>query len=179
LPDNFWWEERGIRYRICPPQARAANRLLVTSEEVRRDLATFAPAQVGKARLIPYVADLPAAAFSQDPTDGLAGYHLPETFISLPNQFWQHKNHQPVFGTLARLRPRGVRPQIVSTVNQIDYRQSAHFADLMQRLSRMNIRDQFIYLGQVPRIDVFCLMRLSVCVLNPSQCEGLGLSVAE
>src|SRR5207237_1404710 len=122
---------------------------------------------------------VPPQVYDGDPRRTLAGYHLPEKFIFLPNQFWKHKNHALVFEALGQLSRRGLHPCIVSTGSPNDYRHPLHFAELMQMLSRLNIRDQFIFLGQVPRADVFCLIRQAVCVLNPSDFEGLGLSVAE
>ena len=179
LPDNFQPAERVNRDHLYALLARGATRLLVTSEEVRQDLAAFAPACVSKARLTHYVAHIPPEIYRQDPREALASYHLPEKFIYLPNQFWKHKNHQLVFEALGRLSARGVHPCVVGTGSPFDYRHPTHFSELMQTLSRLNIRHQFIFLGQVPRIDVFHLIRQSVCVLNPSLFEGLGLSVAE
>lgn len=94
---------------------------------------------------------------------------MPEKFIYLPNQFWQHKNHALAFEALARQSARGLRAIIVSTGNLVEYRRPAHIADLIQRLSRLNLREQFIMLGQVPQDEVFQLMRQSLCVLNPSK----------
>ena len=179
LPEMFPAEERARRDRLFQAQARSATRLLITSEAVRLDLQAFAPQQSEKARLIRFVAHIPAEIYDCDPRDGLAPYHLPEKFIYLPNQFWKHKNHPLVFEALAQLGAVGIRPIIVSTGNPIDFRQPSYFAELMQTLSRLNIREQFIFLGQVPRSDVYRLIRQSVCVLNPSKFEGLGLSVAE
>jgi len=179
LPDMFQADDRAIRDAIFQGQTRAATRLVVKSEEVRRDLAAFAPEQAGKIRCIQYVAPVPLETYDTDPRDGLARYHLPEKFIYMPNQFWQHKNHKLVFEALGRLRARGVYPNIVSTGNLVDYRRPAYFSELMQTLSRANAREQFIILGQVPRDDVFRLIRQSVCVLNASKFEGFGMSVAE
>ena len=122
---------------------------------------------------------MPPEPYREDPRLGLARYHLPDKFIYLPNQFWQHKNHELVFEALGRLGARGVYPIIVSSGNPVDYRRPAYFSELMQKLSQAGLREQFIYLGQVPRADVFRLMRQSVCVLNPSKFEGFGMSVAE
>jgi len=179
LPDNFAPEERASRDHVYSVLAHGATRLLLTSAEVCHDLEAFAPDCAHKARQIAYVAMVPAEVYSQDPRNGLAAYHLPDKFIYLPNQFWKHKNHQLVFEALSQLNTRGIRPRIVSTGNPIDYRQPSLFAELLQMLSRLNIRDQFIFLGQVSRLDMFRLIRQSLCVLNPSQFEGLGLSVAE
>jgi len=179
LPENFSPAERASRDRLYAQMAHGATRLLVTSEEVRQDLEAFAPAAAGKARRISYVASIPPEVYAQDPRPGLAEFHLPEKFIYLPNQFWKHKNHRLVFEALGQLNAHGIRPCIVSTGNPIDFRQPEYFGELMQLLSRLNIRDQFIFLGQVSRLDVFRLIRQSLAVLNPSGFEGLGLSVAE
>jgi glycosyltransferase involved in cell wall biosynthesis len=109
----------------------------------------------------------------------LGAYHLPRDFIYLPNQFWQHKNHTAVLEALALLAARGLYPVIVCTGNLNDYRRPAYFSELLQTLSRLNLREQFIVLGQVPRADVFRLVRAAKCVLSPSLFEGLGLSIAE
>jgi glycosyltransferase involved in cell wall biosynthesis len=179
LPDMFQPDDRAGFSAIFRAQAHAANLLLVKSEAVRRDVQAFFPEQAAKVRCIQYVAHVPVESYADDPRDGLARYHLPEKFIYLPNQFWQHKNHKLVFEALAQLRARGVCPCIVSTGNPVDYRRPAYFSELMQLLSEANLREQFIILGQLPRADVFRLMRQAVCVLNPSRFEGFGMSVAE
>src|SRR5206468_3780107 len=137
-------EERAARDAIYAAQARGATRILVNSDEVSSDLAEFAPEQAAKVVCIQYVAPIPPEPYVEDPRLGLARYHLPEKFIYLPNQFWQHKNHQLVFEALACLATRGVRPMIVSTGNPIDYRRPAYFSELMQTLSQAGLREQFI-----------------------------------
>jgi glycosyltransferase involved in cell wall biosynthesis len=179
LPEKYGPVERATRDRHFMAQARWATQVVVTAEEVRRDFEAFAPDLAYKARVIHFVADIPEDVYKGDPYIGLAQYCLPEKFIYLPNQFWQHKNHQLVFDALSQLTARGVHPQIVCSGNPIDYRRPSHFSELMQHLSIANLRDQFIWLGVVPRLDVFRLMRQSICVMNPSKFEGLGLSVAE
>jgi glycosyltransferase involved in cell wall biosynthesis len=179
LPELYTPDDRAGRDRIFRAQIRAAARVLVTAEAVRQDLEAFAPEQAAKVRCVGFVAHVPEDAYRDDPREGLARYHLPDRFIYLPNQFWQHKNHSLVFEALARLAARGVQPCLVSTGNPLDYRRPAYFSELMQQLSQANLRQQFIILGHVPRADVFRLMRQAVCVLNPSRFEGFGMSVGE
>jgi glycosyltransferase involved in cell wall biosynthesis len=179
LPELYTPHDRAGRDRIFRAQIRAAARVLVTAEAVRQDLEAFAPEQAAKVRCVGFVAHVPEDAYRDDPREGLARYHLPDRFIYLPNQFWQHKNHSLVFEALARLAARGVQPCLVSTGNPLDYRRPAYFSELMQQLSQANLRQQFIILGHVPRADVFRLMRQAVCVLNPSRFEGFGMSVGE
>lgn len=61
----------------------------------------------------------------------------------------------------------------------VDYRHPAHFADLMEKVSQWDIREQVALLGPLPREDVLRLMRQSICVLNPSLFEGYGMTVDE
>ena len=179
LPETYAPVERATRDRHFMAQSSWATQVVVTAEEVRRDFEAFAPDMVNRGRVIHFVADIPASVYEGDPYTGLAQYRLPETFIYLSNQFWQHKNHQFVFDALRQLTARGVHPQIVCSGNPIDYRRPSHFSELIQHLSLANLRDQFIWLDVVPRADLFRLMRQSICVMNPSKFEGLGLSVAE
>lgn len=179
MPGNHPLELLASRDRVYSAQARAASRLLLTSEDVRHDLEAFDPAASVRARVVQFVANVPGDVYDQDPMESLARYHLPNKFVYMPNQFWKHKNHKMAFEVLARLQARGVRPCVVSTGNPFDYRDLGYFADLTQLLSRLDIRDQFIYLGLVPRMDMFRLMRQSVCILNPTLFEGLGMSAAE
>jgi glycosyltransferase involved in cell wall biosynthesis len=179
LPENFAPGERAARDRYYKVHLRAAARALATSSAVLHDLRAFAPEHAGKARWVASVSNLDAAVYAADPRAGLAAYHLPEKFVYLPNQFWQHKNHGLVLQALALLRARGVRPVIVCTGRTLDYRRPDYFGEFLRAVTLADLRDQVILLGQVPRADVFRLMRQAVCVLNPSLFEGLGLSVAE
>jgi glycosyltransferase involved in cell wall biosynthesis len=179
LLDMFTLQERAVRDRIFHSQIQSATLVLPSSEDVRRDLEAFAPAYAVKARPVQFVAHIPSSVYGKDPRELLSIYHLPEKFFYLPNQFWKHKNHTGVLEALRILKKQAVRPYVVCTGNPLDPRHPSYFADLMQKLSSWNIRDQVIFLGIVPREHVFLLMRQAICVLNPSLFEGLGLSVAE
>src|SRR5262249_6590326 len=115
LPDNFPPDDRASRDRIYLAEARHATRIMVTSDEVKQDLLALAPDQAAKVRTLAFVAHVPEQVYDEAPPLVLAAYHLPERFIYLPNQFWQHKNHKLVFEALRRLRARGVRPTIACT----------------------------------------------------------------
>jgi glycosyltransferase involved in cell wall biosynthesis len=179
LPDMFTPEARVARDRVFHRRVQSAMLVLLTADDVRNDFEAFAPAHAAKARTVQFVAHIPPSVYDKDPLELLSIYHLPEKFFYLPNQFWKHKNHTIVPEALRILEKRAVRPCVVCTGNPTDPRHPLYFADLMQKLSLWNMRDQFIFLGIVPREHVFMLMRQAICVLNPSLFEGLGLSVAE
>jgi glycosyltransferase involved in cell wall biosynthesis len=132
-----------------------------------------------KASLVRFVPNTPETAYTTNPNETVQRYHLPTRFFYLPNQWWQHKNHGLVFEALALLQNSGVRPVVVSSGALVDGRNPEYVEAQIQKLSLQGIREQVILLGTVPRSEVFSLYRQAICVLNPTQFEGLGLSVAE
>jgi glycosyltransferase involved in cell wall biosynthesis len=179
FPRLFSAEECRARDELFREHGRAASRVLVTAESVLQDLVRFDPDLGTKAGILRFVPNIPGTAYTTDPTETLQRYHLPTRFFYLPNQWWQHKNHGLVFDALGLLQDGSARPVIVSTGALLDGRNPAYVEEQIQKLSLKNIREQVIMLGRVSRTDVFSLYRQSICVLNPTQFEGLGLSVAE
>jgi glycosyltransferase involved in cell wall biosynthesis len=179
LPSMFTDEERLGRDRAFHQSARSATRIFVGTESSRRDFASFAPRYVGKVRALHPISYIPDSVYDSDLGSLLKVYHLPEKFVYLPNQFWKHKNHEVVFRAVKGLKDRGVRISVVCTGNPVDYRHATHFADLFEKLSRWNIREEVLYLGLVPHDHVLMLMRQSLCVMNPSLFEGWGITVDE
>jgi glycosyltransferase involved in cell wall biosynthesis len=179
LPGLFSAEECRARDALFREHGRVAARVLVTAESVLQDLVRFDPELGSKASVLQFVPNIPDTAYTTDPTETLQRYHLPARFFYLPNQWWQHKNHGVVFDALALLQGGTVRPVVVSTGALLDGRNPAYIEQQIQTLSLKNIREQVIMLGTVSRADVFSLFRQSICILNPTQFEGLGLSVAE
>jgi glycosyltransferase involved in cell wall biosynthesis len=179
LPDLFPARMRRERDEIFRRQIESAAIVLVTADDVLRDLQAFAPEHGHKGRVIRLAAAIAPAVYEENPGDVVSRYHLPERFFFLPNQFWKHKNHQLVIAALERLRSRGVRPVVVCAGALIEPRQPDTIGSFIQQLSLANARDQVILLGQIPRNEVFALMRQSVAVMNSSLFEGLGMSVAE
>jgi len=179
LPSMFSDEERLKRDRVFDQCARSATRIIVDTESSRKDFASFAPRYVGKVRVLSPISYIPDSVYDSELDSLLKMYHLPEKFVYLPNQFWKHKNHEIVFRAVKGLKDRGIRISVVCTGNPVDYRHLTHFADLFEKLSRWNIREEVLYLGFVPHDHVLMLMRQSLCVMNPSLFEGWGITVDE
>lgn len=179
FPELLDRSELGRRNRIIELEAERATLLVVKSESVRQDLATFLPQHKDKIRVMRFVSDIPNDVYEPAPDATIAHYNLPAKFIYLPNQFWQHKNHLRVIYALERLREARVFPVVVCTGSTGDHRNPDYFAQVMHEIERAQLQEQFLILGSVPRRDVFALMRQSVCVMNPSIFEGFGLSASE
>lgn len=159
--------------------ADIADRLVVSSQDALKDLLSFTPGAAAKARVLPFVASIADDIYARDPELVVRQYHLPQKFVYLPNQFWQHKNHELVLEALSILVERGVHPQIVCTGLPHDSRKEAHFAGLLRQVSEKGLHGQLVFLGLVPFDHVKALMRQAICVLNPSLFEGWSSTVEE
>jgi glycosyltransferase involved in cell wall biosynthesis len=179
LPGMFGDLERVNRKRIFLQCAKAATRIILMSEAVKKDFESFAPVYTHKVRVLHPISYVPQSIYECDLNSILNLYHLPEKFVYLPNQFWKHKNHELAFHAIKVLKDSGVKVFVVCTGNPVDYRHPTYFADLCYKLSQWNIRDQIIYLGLIPHEHVLLLIRQCVCVLNPSLFEGWGYAVDE
>lgn len=178
-PELFAQTELRARDRIFADLARRAARVIVWSKSVMDDFSNQLPHAAQKVRLLPPVARIPQDVVGQDPRETVARYCLPRKYIYVPNQFWRHKGHDVVLEALRILKTRGHRITIVFSGFTHDYRHPSFFSDLVKQVSILGVRDDVAILGQIPRDDVFQLMRCAQCVVNPSRFEGFGMSVEE
>ncbi len=172
------WENRQ-RDRLFDRMAANCSRVVVSSEDARRDYERFLPSYARKARVLRFVAQVPPDVYDGDPRRICDEYHLPERFVYLPNQFWVHKNHALVVEALILLRSRRPDLTVAGTGNPADNRDPVHFGELLARVSRLGLRDNFVVLGWVPHAHTFRLLRQSVAVLQPSLFEGWSTTVEE
>jgi glycosyltransferase involved in cell wall biosynthesis len=178
-PDLFSLSERRGRDATYKSSAERATRVLLMSEAVRRDFCIFAPDLAHKARVLRPVGHIPDAAFGADPRVVVDRYSLPSKFFLLPNHLWKHKNHLTVAKALRLALEEAPDMTAVCTGGLIDYRWPAYLGELLLHLSMLGVRERFILLGPLPRLDVLSLMRQAVGVVSASVFEGFGLVIEE
>jgi glycosyltransferase involved in cell wall biosynthesis len=179
LPEMFSKEEYEGRNHYFMRRAKAATRIVLLSESVKRDYQSFAPSYAYKARVIVPISYIPPKIYEIIPKSIADIYSLPDRFIYFPNQFWRHKNHEAVFRAVRSLKDQGLEVFIVCSGDLTDFRHPNYFSELLQLASRLGIFRQILFLGLIPREHVFALIRQSICVLNPSLFEGFGLTTDE
>jgi len=177
--DLFPPEELEHRNRLFAQMAANCTRIVLSSDDARRDFERFHPQFAHKGRVLRFVAQVPAGIFDDDPAAVCAEYHLPERFVYLPNQFWVHKNHDVVLEALALLASTRPEITVVCTGNTADDRDPLHFGQLLAKVSRLGVRDTFVVLGWVPHAHTFRLLRQSLAVMQPSRFEGWSTTVEE
>jgi len=179
LPHMFTPKEQEDRNTQYIKWAQEADTVILSSHNALEDFQAFDPVHAHKGRVLQFVAQIDAAVYAIDPSFVCREYHLPEKFFYVPNQFWQHKNHEVVINALALLRETHPHITVVCTGNPHDYRQPRYFSDLLVKIARVGVQKQFLMLGMIPHPHIFSLMRQSLAILQPSLFEGWNTSIEE
>lgn len=179
LPQMFpWWKQhyRTLDYRLL---SLSATRLMVSSQDARKDCEAFYPRSYGKVAVLPFVVrQVPVSKLSTR-EDLSARYKLPPRYIYMPNQFWRHKNHLVVIEALHRCASLGAQPIVVASGGLVDNNNPEHPKAVLRRAEELGLGEHFLYLGHIPYQDVIGLMSHSVALINPSLFEGWSTTVEE
>lgn len=180
FPNFFSAEERQSRDEMYDKMLSEEGILVLSSETVRKDFLRFFPKfRTKPVRILRFCTVVDSAAFSIDPQEVCRKYDLPEKFVYLPNQLWQHKGFETAFEAIGILRDQGLELQLVSTGNKEDYRNSGHFQSLEKILKSHGVERQITMLGMIPRDDQIQIFRRAALVLQPSRFEGWSTSVED
>ncbi|RWK60430.1 glycosyltransferase family 1 protein [Mesorhizobium sp.] len=180
LPEFFTAEQRHARDVAYAQSADASTRIVLSSEDAKRDFSAFRPSAADKARILRFVSTVASNADQVETRESLsARYAIREPFFHLPNQFWAHKNHTVVVDALALARSRGRPLTVVCTGHTSDSRHPDYFPQLMQHARDAGCENDLKVLGLVSYGDLATLMRHSVAVINPSLFEGWSTTVEE
>jgi glycosyltransferase involved in cell wall biosynthesis len=155
-----------------------SDRILLSSESSRKDLAAVAPGSLEKTRVLRFVVDVPESPVEgRNPVLDRLGIRGP--YFHLPNQFWVHKNHGVVLEALAIARGRGHEIPVVATGSTGDHRQPGYFPSLTTKARALGVEELFVIAGTVPYSELLTLMRRSIALINPSLFEGWSTTVEE
>lgn len=169
---SYWKREIGFQF-----QMRSGRNILLSSEDARASLEQFYPNAKGNTYVARFA--VPAPAFQNDLAKLKNEYNLPERYFFMPNQFWQHKNHECVIKALAIVKEQGSNMVVVSTGRTEDSRNPQHFADLKAMIARLKLEHEFRILGAVPYQHIATLMQACDALINPSFFEGWSTTVEE
>lgn len=172
--NDYWRRELGFRV-----QQYSGRTLLFSSEDSRESFVSLygvAKQRTHVARFAVVPGSLPTATEARAVADA---YGLPEVFVYMPNQLWQHKNHLLVAEALGLLHGQGPRPVVMASGATTDPRDPGHFRRLTSCIEQLGVSDQLLFPGQIPYAHVVALLRACSTLLNPSLFEGWSTTVEE
>lgn len=178
LSNMFSQEEVSERNANFKDTIRYSTRVILSSEAAKQDLLNFMAPIKKPIDILRFRSNI----FLQTPApwpEVSAKYQIEGPYLFLPNQFWQHKNHEDVFRAVDNLNRRGLKVMIFCSGDKTDYRNPRHHSTLLNFIKTRNLGANIRILGRVPRGEFVALMRKALAVIQPSSFEGWSTTVEE
>lgn len=106
-------------------------------------------------------------------------YNIKGDYLLCANQFWKHKNHLFLFGAYNKALQQGFNIKLVCTGNLSDYRHPEYINEVKDYLNKNNLNDHVSLLGLIDTKELYCLMKNSYAVVQPSLFEGWNTTVED
>lgn len=180
MPQLFSNEERNKRDTLYNEMFLEEGILVLSSEAVKEDFYTFFPEFASKkVRVLSFSSVFEMSEYDLDPIATCNSYGLPEKFIYVPNQMWQHKGHDYTIMALGKLKVNGIIPPLVLTGNISDYRKGLYGDYIKKLIEKHNLETQVFHLGILPRQEQVQIYRRAALILQPSLFEGWSTVVED
>ncbi|WP_439398238.1 glycosyltransferase family 4 protein [Bradyrhizobium sp. PMVTL-01] len=170
----YWRRDVGFRVQIA-----SGRHIMVSSASALGDLNRFYPGISNGVSVVRFATEPPPGLLATEPFDVIAQYGLPPRYFYLPNQFWRHKNHQIVVDALDLLKRRGLDVVVAASGSTRDAREPDLFERTTSQVRSRGLETNFKHLGMIPLDHVYALLRTSMALINPSECEGWSTTVEE
>jgi glycosyltransferase involved in cell wall biosynthesis len=179
LPQMFsraaWWKrDLGFRAQVASSAA-----ILLSSQDAENDCLSYYPASRGRTRVARFAVPVDSWLDSESAWRRLRDESIPEDFVFLPNQLWQHKNHMLAIEAAGLLAQRGSSRLILVTGHGEDPRRPGYRAELEARIAALGESGHIRLLGSVDHRLVQAMMIGANALLNPSRFEGWSTTVEE
>lgn len=170
--------KREVGYRLMTFESSC---VLVSSQTSKSDCARFYPSSRHKLHVLPFRVAPREPVAQHTVQDVLAEYKIERPYFYLPNQLWQHKNHDVVLKALKVVLQKDPesRVLVVATGGADDPRNPEHPEKLLSFIKEHALEDHFRFLGLVPYEHVSILMQGARYMINPSLFEGWSTTVEE
>lgn len=153
--------------------------VMVSSRDVKADLERFYGGHKNRAHVVPFASFVERDLAAVSPAEVRARYDLPERYFACTNQLWAHKNHGVVIEALGLIDPARELPPVVLTGKEDDYRDPAYAPSVRRLAAELGVDHRLRFLGFIPRADQLALSMGSICVIQPSLCEGWSTVVED
>ena len=101
------------------------------------------------------------------------------SYIYLPNQFWNHKNHIIVAKACKILKSKKIQMKFLLTGSKFNQKDSQKYDSFFRYIKQNNLQKYFNYLGFVSHNKVINLIYHAKILINPSFYEGWSTTVEE
>jgi len=150
--------------------AKHADMIFVNSQDAKKDVCKFCHIDDSKVEVLPFCASLGYDKIGDDLTGIPEKYGITKPYFLISNQFYSHKRHDVAFRALKEVREKGNDVCIVCTGSMVNVPKL--IASLKQLCQELNIENEVIFLGVIPKKEQIELMKNAISVIQPSEFEG-------
>lgn len=170
-----WWK-RELGFRT---QAASSAAILLSSKDAEADCLAAYPSTRGRTHVARFAVPVDSWPDADTAWARLREHGVPQDFVFLPNQLWQHKNHLLAIKAAALLAQRGSPRLILATGHGEDPRRPGYRAELEASIAALGAGNNIRLLGSVDHQLVRSMMIGANALLNPSRFEGWSTTVEE
>lgn len=171
---EYWRREIGFQ-----SQFRAGRQIMVSSEDAKADALRYYRAPESRVHVVRFAVPYVGEPNAEERQQAIKKYQLPDKFFFLPNQFWNHKNHELVIDALALLIDQHANITVAVSGGALHSRNVAVLKAVEAKVADAGMADRFRLLGRIPFADLVSLLTGSIALLNPSRFEGWSTTIEE
>lgn len=160
--------------------ANKMQKVVLSSQHCFKDLKKLFPNSINKTHIMPFSVYINRKYLEFSDFNYLRKkYGIDGRFLMVANLFSDVKNHKTLFEALGILKTRGRIINLVCTGNLVNYAKMEFTNEILQIITKTDIRHQLYILGLIPREDQINLYRMSTAIVQPSIHEGWSTCVEE
>ena len=172
-PNFFSNEDIILRDSQFSNMLNKADSIIVNSDSVKNDVNKFYGKEASdKVFALPFCPILNLDFFKSNVD--LKNYNLPEKYFMISNQFWKHKDHVTAFKAFRLFLDNFDNKDIflVCTGQTQDARFPDYFETLQRLIIELNLSDNVLILGYIPKIDQLQILKSCIAIIQPTLFEG-------
>lgn len=169
LPYLFSERELILRDDLFNALLKTSNATILSSQHAIEDAVKHSGASRDKLYQIPIMNCPEESWLTNYDADSIT---MKGRYFICSNQLCVHKEHKTLFLAFAKFVKEFPEVEIVCTGNLDDYRSPGYYAEIMELLSSLDIKDKVQILGLIPKNKQMNLMKNAVAVVQPSLFEG-------
>jgi glycosyltransferase involved in cell wall biosynthesis len=173
FPEYFPDDEIKNRDLYFLKMIKTYSKIIVVANSVKSDLVKFYDANPDQIYNLPF-APILNSIYLKNNIQCLKKYNLPKRFFIISNQFWIHKNYETAFRAIAELiKDEDYKDvKLICTGKMEDYRKPDYINELNKLIKELNLENQIICLGFIPKIDQIEIMKYAIALIQPTLFEG-------
>lgn len=152
--------------------------IVFSSHDCEKDFRRFYPEFSNKTFVVHFAVSQPD--FSQVNLEEVkARYRIKGRYLLCANQFWKHKNHLFLFKAFYKALRQGLDMQLVCTGTFTDYCNPDYIEEIKHFIADNQLSEKILLLGLIDAGELYCLMKHSYAVVQPSLFEGWNTTVED